>query len=189
MLKIKDHNVINWNDVLEENHNSRTGLVWKINVAAKRIGDVAGCFWKDKKLNISYLKVGFNGKSWQGHRIIWIMRNGYVGEDEIIDHIDGNALNNSPENLRKVKIVFNSRNRKMQTNNATGKNGVSIIKNKDKTHAVARWYDENGKQKGKWFSCDKLGQEVAFELACKYRDEMLNVLNNKGHNYSDRHGI
>jgi len=53
----------------------------------------------------------------------------------LIDHQDGNGLNNTRENLRICTNVENLRNRGRQTNNKSGFKGVSWNKNKQKYHA------------------------------------------------------
>ena len=60
------------------------------------------------------------------HRISWMLHNGReLKADEIIDHIDGNPVNNSPSNLRIVTNSQNSRNRsKALSNSASELMGV-----------------------------------------------------------------
>lgn len=65
----------------------------------------------------------FNGKKkYQEqllHRVIWEYHNGPIPRDGIIHHIDGNPLNNAPENLecvpeylhRKTKYHYHRRNK------------------------------------------------------------------------------
>ena len=56
-----------------------------------------------------YLIVKFKGKQYKAHRLCWFF---YYGEfpNDVIDHIDGDKLNNSIENLRDVEQAENTRN-------------------------------------------------------------------------------
>lgn len=62
----------------------------------------------------------------------------------IIDHIDGDILNNKKENLRLVSASQNSANRKVHCNNACGERGVIYEKSRGKWRADIGF---NGKRK------------------------------------------
>ena len=46
------------------------------------------------------INVSINGINYQVHRIIWALVYGSIGDQEMIDHIDGNPKNNTITNLR-----------------------------------------------------------------------------------------
>ncbi len=73
----------------------------------------------------SYLTVSFRGDSVTVHRLAWAIYHGHwpLG---VIDHVDGDGLNNKIENLRDVTQADNLRNSRMKSNNKTGVNGVSF---------------------------------------------------------------
>jgi hypothetical protein len=185
----KDCNGINWNEIFVEDSSSPTGLRWKISPADSiKAGDVAGSVLANKRNGRQCFKVTFNKTFWLLHRILWVMRNGEIDASLDIDHIDGNGLNNSVDNLRLVSSAVNQRNKKQRSDNSSGVTGVSFCTTKGYVYACAQYIDLNGKLQRKKFSCKKLGTELAFQQACEYRKKMITVLNAHGAGYSERHG-
>lgn len=65
------------------------------------------------------------------HRYIWLYVHG-KWPDGVIDHIDGNAMNNRLDNLRDVSQHVNTQNnRKARSNNRSGFLGVHFDKNRN----------------------------------------------------------
>jgi hypothetical protein len=187
--KTRDYTSVDWNEVFVEDSKSPTGLIWKISPAQNtKAGAVAGCIWTNKKYGWQSFRVRYNKTDWLVHRILWVMRNGEIDAELEIDHIDGNSLNNSVDNLRLVSTALNLRNQKQYKNNSSGVTGVGFTTTKGYTYAVAHWCNLAGELERKNFSCDKLGTDIAFQRACAYRQKMLAELNNSGAGYSDRHG-
>ena len=62
------------------------------------------------------------------HRMIM----GVLNEKKVVDHIDGNKLNNKRENLRVCSQLQNTMNRKKNTRNSTGYTGVCFNKKANK---------------------------------------------------------
>lgn len=136
-----------------------------------------------------YWEVGYGNFLYKVHRIVWELHNGEIPQHLIIDHIDGNRANNKIDNLRLVTPTGNSQNSKMPSHNKTGVVGVAHCKNKagEITGFRATWV-ENKKARNKIFSFSVYGETQAFDLACKYRDKMVKMLNDSGEEYTQRHG-
>ena len=76
-----------------------------------------------------YIRIRIKNRLYLAHRLAWLM----VYEkwpDGIIDHRDGDGLNNRIENLRETDFVGNSRNMRRERPPASGVFGVVKIKDK-----------------------------------------------------------
>lgn len=155
----------------------------------QKTGDNAGFIRSGNDRDSKRWNVAVNHKCFYGHRIVYALHNELCPES-IIDHVDGNSLNNLIGNLRQVSQEVNSRNTKIYSNNSTGIVGVSRIKRKRLNFViyVATCADKNGKQFSKEFSCYKLSEDQAFQAACNWRNEQIAELNLQGAGYTDRHG-
>jgi hypothetical protein len=108
--------------------------VWNIKFAGKHAGGL------NKSGQYLYTKMDFNRYS--NHRIIWkLLKN--EEPPSIIDHIDGNSLDNRIENLRSASKAENNRNRVNPNKNKTGFIGVSYRKRSNSFEANISY---NGKK-------------------------------------------
>ncbi len=197
----KDYNAIDWSSLFTYDPFVPTGLRWKIdrmrgrwmNLYAAHAGDEAGCIHVDTEKNYRYCTVPHGGTNWFAARVIWIMHNGYLDKEYVIDHIDGNTLNNSLENLRCVRQAVNNRNSSKRKDNTTGICGVNFTTARGKndsvhTYSTATWYDMDGKRITKHFAVSKYGLLPSFVKACEYRLEGIDALNKLGQGYTNKHG-
>lgn len=88
-----------------------------------------------------YLHVMVQGKFIRLHQLIFFLMCEYV--PPLIDHRDGNRLNNRWENLRSANKLQNAGNCKVHSHNASGLRGVSKNSGSGKWHAQIKL---NGKQ-------------------------------------------
>lgn len=58
-----------------------------------------------------YCTIKFKNRTVRYHQVIWVLINGDITSDCILDHIDGDRLNNNIDNLRLVSNRQNSQNR------------------------------------------------------------------------------
>ena len=85
-------------------------------------GKIAGGFDKSS----GYFRVGVKGKSYLVHRVIFAMHHGYL--PKLVDHIDGDKLNNKIENLREATRGQNVVNSGVRCDNSFGLKGVTFHK-------------------------------------------------------------
>lgn len=167
---------------------SPSGLRWKVDrVSGKGKGrtnaqahDIAGNAYS------GVYRVGINSSYYLAHRLIFCLLNGSISTDDVIDHLDGNRLNNAHSNLRKVTMKLNSQNTKMSKANKSGVKGVSKSKSKGYEYWYASWQDESGKQHTRAFSVANMGDELARQYAIDCREQAITALNNNGQCYINR---
>jgi hypothetical protein len=80
------------------------------------------------KFHAKYKDISINNKRYKSHRLVWLYLYGEF-PTVLIDHIDGNTLNNRADNLRLATSSKNNWNRTVNSNSSTGVKGVRIHKN------------------------------------------------------------
>ncbi len=106
-------------------YNPNTGHFTYLKAQSNRVkaGSNAGSKTKPTGSNITYLRIGVDGKSYRSHRLAWLYVNGDFPSGPI-DHIDGNGENNRISNLRASNKMQNARNCHIYSHNKSGYNGV-----------------------------------------------------------------
>lgn len=89
----------------------------------EKLGSLAGCTCDD---GYHYIKI--DGRRYKTHRLAWFY---YYGSwpKGVIDHINGNGLDNRVCNLRDVSITINAQNHKEGIKKNGLPTGVSLCKN------------------------------------------------------------
>ena len=100
-------------------------LYWRKDSVKGRKGKKAACRKSD-----GYMRFLLGGKTILDHRIIFLLCHGWL--PEMIDHIDGNQINNRIENLRPCTKSQNGLNRGIPSNNKSGVKGVFWCKRNKK---------------------------------------------------------
>lgn len=59
-----------------------------------------------------YLIIKFKGKQYKAHRLCWLLYYGSIDDTLVIDHLNGDKLDNRISNLRLVLMAENNRNTK-----------------------------------------------------------------------------
>lgn len=131
MTKLNEKNDISQEFIRELFEYKDGFLHWRIKRPNSKIGNIAGYINKKAKhrrlLCINFVR-------YYHYRIIFLYHHGYL--PKIIDHIDGNSLNDNIENLREATQQENLRNRVSNKNAASQYLGVSWHKNRN--HWVAQ---------------------------------------------------
>ena len=94
--------------------------------------DVAGSRGGVKR-NYIYIQIG--DSNYRAHRLAWLYMTG-EWPLHLVDHIDGDGLNNAWENLREATNKQNSENKSVRSNVVSGMRGVHLIPAKNKWKAT-----------------------------------------------------
>lgn len=141
-------------------------LLWKIDRARGKIkaGSVVG-----NLTSRGYLRVMINYKEYPLHRIIFLFHHGYL--PKVLDHINGNPLDNRIENLREATDQTNQYNRKCGSNNTSGCKNVSW----NRANNVWQVHITCNKKVKSWYVKDfELAELVAHEARALYHGSFAN---------------
>lgn len=174
---------VEWSEIVYYDPTSITGLRWKISPSYKvKIGNEVGYLKDSERWRFSY-----KGKQYYNAIVVWSLFF-QLNDDNVIDHIDQNALNNIISNLREIPFEKNMRNTKKRLSNKSGETGVSTRINYGTKYYVVEWYDSKSKRQITTFNCSKLGEENAKLIAIYTRKLIIETLTEEGLGYTLNHG-
>ena len=104
---------------LQEHTEYKDGqLVWKTGKGRRVMGSPLGT-----PHNRGYMATSLEGRRFLVHTLVFAYHNGYF--PTMVDHIDGDRLNNRIENLRECDYNENGYNSKLRKDNTSGHKNVS----------------------------------------------------------------
>jgi len=128
-------------------------------------GAKAGCICPAQ----GYLRVRVNRKLYMAHRLAFILMGVKLEDEFVVDHRDGDRLNNKWSNLRKCLPKENGKNKRTMASNTTGHKGVTYHK-RDKVWISYITTDGVKKHLGSFKTIGEAAS-VATEARIKYHKE------------------
>lgn len=131
-------------------------FLWRLDRGRIRAGRKAGCVESDKS-GLKYVRIGIFGRPYRAHRLAWLYSHG-SWPDGLVDHINGDTLDNRLRNLRVVTPQENQWNAKVFRGSSGAVPGVARSGNrwvarvsiycdtKDDAEAIGRLAAEIGRE-------------------------------------------
>ena len=167
-------------DYVAYSEESKTGLVWRCNRGNNLVkGKEAGTLLR----TTGYFRVEFNGKKYFANRVVYFLCKGIDPEEKLVDHIDGDTVNNRIWNLRLATSKQNQDNSKKRKNNISGVTGVFWCKRKKMYNSQIR-YNSKPVNLGYFNKSDKdkaVAVRVAAETDPRFKDQEFR------HPHNDKH--
>lgn len=168
----REEDKIDFKDYFVVDSDSPTGLRWRDDVARMYTTKQSGTSVAGEPAGVKRIIKGrsdsivvlLRRKIYIVSRVIWEMVHGPIPEGMIIDHLDGNALNNKIENLACKTRGENMQNRKLDKRNNTGVPGVSYSESGGRPRYKARYQDENKKAVTKDFLSESTAKRKPLDL-------------------------
>lgn len=98
-------------------------FIWRsVRPGRAKSGDRAG--WVFKRTDrLSYLVINVHGRNYRAHRLAWLYVHG-EWPPGLLDHVNGDGLDNRIDNLRPATVSENAANRRVRRDSSTGAKGV-----------------------------------------------------------------
>jgi hypothetical protein len=144
---------MNWSEAFE--YDQPTGFLrWRMRTGAtpvdarfntKTAGQIAGSLsynGPERNNKPRGVSVGYRGRDYYAHRIVWELHHGPIPSGMVIDHINGNPFDNRLCNLRLATMEQNYHNQARGMKNKSGIKGVHYDKVRGKWKAEIRFFNK-----------------------------------------------
>lgn len=166
----------NINSIFYLDKTSKTGIRWKSKISRKTVvGKEAGC-----EGSRGYYVASFNNTSTSLHRIVWVLHNKRnLSSKYVINHIDSDTSNNSPDNLVACTQQENSILRMLHDSSERGKSVSSISGVILENSCISYRCYFLEKEKSIKYNIEKLGFEKALEMAMEFSMKVETLIRHK----------
>lgn len=182
-VKDMDYDLFNSRFILDPLSPTGISIRNKHHASRKSIGDNVGSI-TTCNAGKKYWKISVNAKRYLVHRVVYLLAYGSLPVDKVINHIDGNGLNNSLSNLEAVPQKVNCFKRKVRSDNVLGFLGISELFYKGKVDAyISKYSNENGEKITQRFSIVAFGShDLALQAAKDWRQYFLDKVGTEKYN-------
>lgn len=172
-VKEMDYELFNTRFCIDPLSPSGLKLKNKHHCSRKNNGDYVGSVLSSN--GKSYWKIVVNNKRYLVHRVIHLLTYGSIDKDLVINHIDGNGLNNNITNLEVVTQKVNCFKKKIRKDNTLGISGITEVFYKGSFDAyMAKYSDVLGNKISQRFSLAVFKtKELALSTAIDWRAYFL----------------
>lgn len=117
-----------------------------------------------------YWRVKLESKGYSAHRIVYLLTYGTLDSNKVINHVDGNGLNNKIENLEEIPQSLNCLKKKRHINNKTSYVGIITTKYNGVIDSYTSRFTLNDIKIRQRFSFIVFGSEaIALQSAINFR--------------------
>jgi hypothetical protein len=120
------------------NYNPDSGeitIIKRTGTRSRKIGEFAGV--KVYRATSSYLQITLLKQTFYAHRLVWLYMTGEY--PKVIDHIDGDGLNNKWNNLRNGDVADNNRNVLKIQHNKIEQLPIGVFRHRKKFTAAIKY--------------------------------------------------
>jgi len=136
----------------------------------ENVGTVVTCNSQKK-----YWRIKSNSSAYLAHRVVYLLEHGTIDPHLVINHIDGNGLNNCVSNLEQVTQKVNCFRKKVGSNNSTGFAGIAYTKYKGLVDGYSSKYVSDKPYSQRFSFIAYGGAEEALAAAIRWRSYKLHI--------------